>query len=162
MLKWPAIRAWVTSHRGMLLVALLLLAADRASKVWALTCLAVQGPVKLGSYFWLNYVENTGAAFGMFQHGNGLLIGVMVAVIGYIVWSWKDLTRYGRVAEWGCMLILAGALGNLYDRLTLGFVVDFLDLRVWPVFNVADSCITVGAVLVGVGFLCHRPLQEEK
>ncbi len=162
MPKWPQVRAWMFAHRAVLWVALALLALDRASKVWALTELSVQGPVKFGSYFWLNYVENTGAAFGMFQHANGLLLFVMLLVIGYILYSWKEITQYGRGASWGAILILAGALGNLYDRMTLGFVVDFLDFRVWPVFNVADSCITVGAVWVGIEFLIHRPKQEKK
>ena len=147
---------WLRSHKVMLIVAALLLLADRATKVWALGVLLKQGPVKLFPYFWLNYVENTGAAFGMLQHGNGLLIVVMLLVIGYMVWCWKDIVRYGKWAQWGGFLILTGALGNLYDRMTLGFVVDFLDFRVWPVFNVADSCITVGAVLLGISLLGHR------
>ena len=154
--------AWVRAHRGMLAVAALLLLVDRASKVWALTYLTQHGPVKLAQYFWLNYVENTGAAFGMFQNGNGLLIVVMLAVIGYIVYSWKDLCKYGRAAQWAAVLILTGALGNLYDRITLGFVVDMIDWRVWPVFNGADACITVGAVLLGVCLVRHTSKNEEK
>ena len=154
------IRAWLAGHRGMLVAAALLLLVDRATKVWALEVLAAQGPIALAKYFWLNYVQNTGSAFGMFQNGNAPLIIVMILIIGYIIYSWRDLAHYGRLAEWGGVLILAGALGNLYDRLTLGFVVDFLDFRVWPVFNVADSCVTVGAVLIGLCFLQNRPNQE--
>ena len=153
--------AWMRAHKKWLLLAAVLLFVDRLSKVWALMYLTGHGPVKLATYFWLNYVENTGAAFGMFQHGNGLLIVVMLAVIGYIIYSWKDLARYGALAHAACLLILTGALGNLYDRMTLGFVVDFIDWRVWPVFNVADACITVGAVLLGVCLL-RRPKPEEK
>lgn len=160
MPKWPAVRLWIRAHRWMLLVAAVALLADRASKVWALSVLPGQ-PVELAKYFWLSYVENTGAAFGMFQNANALLVGVMLAVIGYIIFSWKDLARQGRFGEWGAVLILAGALGNLYDRVTLGFVVDFLDLRVWPVFNVADSLITVGAVLLGISLLTQRREHEK-
>ena len=156
------VRAWLSAHRGMLVVAALLLLLDRATKVWALQFLAVHGPVVLGKYLWLNFVQNTGSAFGMFQNSNTLLIAVMVLIIGYIIYSWREIADYGRTAQWGGILILTGALGNLYDRLSLGFVVDFLDFRVWPVFNVADSCITVGAVLVGICFLQKRPKQEEK
>ena len=153
---------WVRQHPAFLAVGALLLLADRASKVWALMDLSVHGPVKIARYLWLNYVENTGAAFGMFERGNTLLIGVMLLVMGYLVYSWKDLVRLGRFAQWGGILILTGAIGNLYDRLTLGFVVDFIDLRVWPVFNVADSCITVGAVLGGLCLLSSPHTQQEK
>ena len=149
MPKWAAVRAWISAHRWMLLVAAVALLADRASKVWALSVLPGQ-PVELAKYFWLSYVENTGAAFGMFQNANALLVGVMLAVIGYIIFSWKDLARQGRCSEWGAVLILAGALGNLYDRLTLGSVIDFIKLEFvrFAIFNVADVCICAGAALV--------------
>ncbi len=162
MPKWPQVRAWLIKHHAWLIVAALLLLVDRATKVWALTDLAINGPVVLGKYLWLNYVENTGMAFGLFQNGNALLVIVMLAVIGYIIYSWKEIESYGAWATWGAVLILTGALGNLYDRLTLGFVVDFIDLRVWPVFNGADSFITVGAVLLGVSLLQKKPTAKEK
>lgn len=154
--------AWIRTHKAMLAGAALLLFLDRLSKVWALVYLTEHGPVKLAKYFWLSYVENTGAAFGMFQNGNGLLVVVMLLVIGYVIYSWKDLCKYGPLAQWAAVFILTGALGNLYDRLTLGFVVDFIDWRVWPVFNVADACITVGAVLLGLCLVRRTPKQEEK
>ena len=162
MPKWPAVRTWLTAHRAWLIVAALLLLVDRATKVWALTDLAVNGPVVLGKYLWLNYVENTGMAFGLFQNANAFLVMIMLAVIGYIIYSWKEIESYGAWARWGAVLILTGALGNLYDRLTLGFVVDFIDLRVWPVFNGADSFITVGAVLLGISLLQKKPVAKEK
>lgn len=161
MPKWADVCAWLKEHRTWLWVAALLLLLDRATKVWALHGLAVSGPVVLGKYVWLNYVENTGMAFGLFQNGNALLAVVMLVVIGYIIYSWRDIARYGAWAQWGAVLILTGALGNLYDRLTLGFVVDFIDLRVWPVFNAADSFITVGAVLLGVSLLQKKPAAQE-
>lgn len=159
MPKWQAVRTWLFTHRTWIVVAALLLLIDRATKVWALQDLAANGPVVLGKYLWLNYVENTGMAFGLFQNGNVFLAVVMLLVIGYIIYSWKDIERYGAWAQWGAILILTGALGNLYDRLTLGFVVDFIDLRVWPVFNAADSFISIGAVLLGVSLLKK---QEKK
>jgi len=154
--------AWICTHKVPLAAAAILLLLDRLSKVWALVYLTAHGPVKLAKYFWLNYVENTGAAFGMFQNANMLLILVMLLIIGYVIYSWKDITKYGGLATWAAVLILTGALGNLYDRFTLGFVVDFIDWRVWPVFNVADACITVGAVLLGGCLLRRTPKQEEK
>lgn len=154
--------SWVRQHKAFVAAGALILLADRASKVWALTYLAQHGPVRFGTYLWLNYVQNTGAAFGLFQNANVLLIAVMLAVIGYLIYTWRDLSRYGCLARWGAVCMLSGALGNLYDRITLGFVVDFIDMRVWPVFNVADSFITVGAVLLGVCLLQKPHPAEEK
>lgn len=125
---------------------------DRISKVLA-QVYWINHPVEVFPFFHLNYVQNTGASFGMFQGGNTLLIGVMVAIIGYLLYSWKDLYAQGKWVQWGCLLILAGALGNLYDRITLGYVVDFLDFLVWPVFNVADSAITVGGCLFAISLI---------
>ena len=162
MFRWSAVRGWLAANRVWLGVAAFLLLLDRATKVWALQDLAINGPIVWGKYLWLNYVENTGMAFGLFQNGNAVLIVVMLVVIGYIIYSWKDILRYGTWAQWGCVFILTGALGNLYDRLILGFVVDFIDLRVWPVFNAADSFITIGAVLLGISLLQKKPAAQER
>jgi signal peptidase II len=145
--------AWWRIHAWEVMVVLGLLLLDRATKVLAQRFLE-QGAISVFPFFQLNYVQNTGAAFGMMQGGNGLLIGVMLAIIGYLAYSWKDLCSQGKLVHWGCLLILAGALGNLYDRITLGYVVDFLDFLVWPVFNVADSAITVGGCLFVLSLLC--------
>ena len=96
----------------------------------------------------LTYVQNTGAAFGLFKGQQLLFIGVSVAVIAWIVWELRRGRSFGGTALWACGLILGGAIGNLIDRLRLGYVIDFLDLRVWPVFNVGDSAITVGVALL--------------
>ena len=96
----------------------------------------------------LTYVQNTGAAFGLFKGQQLLFIVISVAVIGWI--SRALLTRPPTAARvtWACGLILGGAAGNLIDRLRLGYVIDFLDRRVWPVFNVGDAAITIGIVLL--------------
>lgn len=110
--------------------------------------------------FHLTLVENTGVAFGLFR-GQGLAVTLAtLAVLGGLGWSAlrspRQRERPGRWTVLGLGLILGGALGNLIDRARLGAVVDFLDFRVWPVFNVADSCITVGAALVALQLLRKR------
>ena len=127
---------------------LALLAADRATKLWAMRDLRFGGSVPVLPFFELSYVENTGAAFGLGHGANGLFIAISVALIAVLVrllrlWPKDDLWLQG-----GGLLVLAGALGNLYDRLFYRYVVDFLYVHHWPVFNVADSCITVGACLL--------------
>jgi len=94
-------------------------------------------------------VYNNGAAFGLFKELN---LSVFIAVsifaslfIVYIIFVKKPKSRLLILA---LFLILSGAIGNLTDRITYGYVLDFIDLRVWPVFNIADSAITIGAILI--------------
>lgn len=156
------IKHWFYRYRAELAVGGGIFLLDQVSKMGALHYLQAH-PIKVLPFFQLTYVENTGAAFGMMQGGNVLLIFVMLGIIAYILKSWKELCAYGPLVRWGCVFILAGAAGNLYDRIVLGYVVDFLDFLVWPVFNVADSFITVGGGLFALSLLLNRKsVQEEK
>lgn len=98
-------------------------------------------------FFYLTLVHNTGAAFGVFPNqALFFLIVSGLAVITIAIFLRKKPVSLPR--DLGFALILGGAVGNLIDRVRLGYVVDFFDFRIWPVFNVADSAITVGALLV--------------
>jgi signal peptidase II len=133
-----------------------LLAADRATKIWAMRDLRLVGPLPVLPFFELSYVENTGAAFGLGHGANGFFIAVSAVLIVALA---RLLRRWPPGDFWlqaGGTLVLAGAIGNLYDRLAYRYVVDFLYVHHWPVFNVADSCITVGACLLAWG------LKDEK
>ena len=134
-----------------------LLAADRATKLWAMHDLRLHGPIRVFPFFDLSYVENTGAAFGLGHGANGVFIVISTLLIAALAGL---LRRWPKDDPWlqiGGMLVLAGAFGNLYDRLFYRYVVDFLYLHHWPVFNVADSCITVGAVLLAWGLKDEKP-----
>ncbi len=108
-------------------------------------------------FFDLVHARNTGIAFSIFHDASPfireLLLPILsaVAVVVILALFWKQGKAASRI-RWALALILAGAAGNLYDRLAYGYVVDFLDFYVgswhWPAFNVADSCITVGAALL--------------
>lgn len=149
---WGRLKAFWAAHQTVIWVVAAALLLDRVTKVWALRYLQPQA-WELSSWFHLRYVENTGMAFGLMQNGNLALIFIMLGVVGYLLYSWKELAGINAWAKWGMTFILAGAIGNLYDRITLGFVVDFLDFRVWPVFNAADSFITVGGGLLALSLL---------
>ena len=157
---WQQLCTWLAKNRSLVWAAAGILLVDRLTKVWVLLYLPQQ-PVAVCPFFHLTYVENTGAAFGMMKNGNFLLIFVMLAIVAYIVYSWRELCAYGKAVQWGAVFILAGALGNLYDRILLGFVVDFLDFRVWPVFNVADSFITVGGCMFVISLFIQRKKKRE-
>lgn len=110
--------------------------------------------------FQLTLVKNPGAAFGFFPGFQGLfLLGSLVVILIFI--SFIRLVKIqSSLVFWGFSLALGGALGNFIDRLRLGAVVDFLDISVWPVFNLADSFIVVGLSLLLIGFL--RESQRER
>ena len=157
------IQVWLRENKAVWITLILVLLLDRVTKRLTLEFLAEQD-IELLPYLHLNYVQNTGAAFGMMQGGNLILILIALLIVGYILKNWKDICSYGALAKWGLVLILGGALGNLYDRITLGFVIDFIDMQVWPVFNVADSFITVGGCMLALAlFKPHKKSpQEEK
>jgi signal peptidase II len=133
-----------------------LLVVDRATKLWAMRDLRLGGPIRVLSFFELSYVENTGAAFGLGHGANGFFIAVSGGLIAVLVLLLRRWPKDDFWLQAGGLLVLAGALGNLYDRLFYRYVVDFLYFHHWPVFNVADSCITVGAFLLAWG------LKDEK
>jgi signal peptidase II len=96
----------------------------------------------------LTYVTNTGAAFGLFPDYGIAFMVIAVVVIVTIIFYYRHLPGQQWLIQISLGLQLGGALGNLLDRLHHGHVIDFIDLKVWPVFNVADSSLTVGAVIL--------------
>ena len=143
----------------LLFIALLVIVLDRVTKIWvAKTVAAGSGITVIPHVFRITHVLNTGAAFSMFADSASPLavrIGLIVFSIIAVATVFALLWRYGRVwspAAIGFALVLGGAVGNLYDRAVLHYVVDFLEVHIgsyhWPDFNVADSAITVGAVLL--------------
>lgn len=136
------------------LIASFVIVIDRLTKCLFQNILAHGRSIKvIPGVFHLTLVLNSGSAFGMFKGRNYFFIITSVIVIALIlfhVWryKYKDMVL---IAALG--LILGGAIGNLADRLYCGYVIDFLDFRVWPVFNIADSSITIGAALLAIKVL---------
>ncbi|MBT3955653.1 MAG: signal peptidase II [Elusimicrobiaceae bacterium] len=124
---------------------------DRITKIWATNYLVSvkSGGIEIFKYFHLTFVANHGAAFGIMQQSNFALLFITLLVLFALVWLKTDVASLGKKANLGYLLIFAGGLGNLYDRVLLGYVVDFLDFKVWPVFNIADTSITIGAIMLG-------------
>jgi signal peptidase II len=98
----------------------------------------------------LTRVNNTGAAFGLWKNASVFLIWVSVLSVLFILFFLHRLLREPAAASSaaGWALVAGGALGNLYDRVRFGYVVDCIDLRVWPVFNIADSSICLGVFMI--------------
>ena len=151
----------VHSHamrRYHFLIALLVVLADRLSKLSIERNLSLHDSISLiPGFFRLTHVENTGAAFGLFADSPsewkiaGLVMFSLIALIIVAALLWKN-SHTMTTTGFGLSLILGGAIGNLWDRVFSGHVVDFLLFYVgqyqWPAFNVADSAIVVGAGLL--------------
>ena len=146
------------------IIIAILIGLDQLSKYFALNYLKDMGSIPIiQSIFHLTYVENRGAAFGMFQ--NNQIIFIIVASIASIFGLYylhkKNMHIVGKV---GILLIISGAIGNLIDRVRLGFVVDYFDFRIiWEyVFNVADAFVVVGTVLLCIYILFFEDKEMVK
>jgi signal peptidase II len=141
--------------RKWIALAALIVAADQVTKYVAVQQLAGSGAVAVTSFFNLILVYNAGAAFSFLSDAagwqRGFFIGIALIASAWIVYL---LRRYPhlRLFALALSLVLAGAVGNVIDRLLHGAVIDFLDFHAygyhWPAFNVADSAITCGAALL--------------
>lgn len=136
----------------------LLLAADQVSKWWIEQQFPFYHATVIDGFADIVRAHNTGVAFSMFANigQEYLLAGVTIGIAAMVsIWWWRERRSAG-LTSWLLVLILAGAAGNIWDRIQLGYVVDFLDVYIrmngqeyhWPAFNVADSCIFVGVVLL--------------
>jgi len=161
--------AW---RAGYLLAAFGIYMVDQMTKAWAVRTLRFGDDlVILKGFLDLVYTENKGIAFGQLQEGGAfgrwffvvLAIAAAIAVVYYFLRTPRNDDRF----LGGCALLLAGILGNLTDRIRLGYVVDFIVLHAgdyhWPTFNVADASITLGALLLAYDLIFdHRKAAKGK
>jgi len=112
-------------------------------------------------FFYLTYILNPGAAFGLLAYQTPLFITITLLLTAGVLLGYKRLPRERCLLHYGLGLVIGGALGNLADRLRSGFVVDFLDFRVWPVFNLADMAIVTGACFLLWELLKSDDLKDD-
>lgn len=146
-----------------LVLAALVILLDQASKAWVLSAFHLGESLPVTDFFNLVLVMNPGASFSFLADAGGwqkwFFIVLALAVSAWLVW---EIRRHAaeRLLPLAFALVLGGALGNIIDRFRFGAVVDFLDFHVagwhWPAFNVADSAITVGVVLLLWLQLTHK------
>jgi signal peptidase II len=134
-------------------IAALVVILDQLTKSWIRTELALGESLFDLGFFRIIRIQNTGAAFGIFKSLTPVIIAV--SFIGIVILLTAVVLLHNRWASWdgwllriGMGLVLGGAIGNQIDRVRFGHVTDFLDFRVWPAFNVADSSNTVGIIII--------------
>ena len=141
-------RAYVLAGSAASVVVLL----DRITKIWALDALADGDRVVIDGLLGFQLTSNTGAAYGLFKGGGSLIAVAAIIASGLIVYALRSVERRFEAVTLGA--IMGGALGNLIDRIVRGpgwfdgAVVDWIETPLWQNFNIADSAISVGAVLL--------------
>jgi len=141
-------------------IALVVILVDQATKFIIRQNLALGQawlPFAPSEFFRFVYWQNTGAAFGIFQDGNMVLKVLTSVIILFILFYYQRIPYEQKFVRICLAIMLGGALGNLIDRFNFGYVLDFIAVGSFPVFNVADSCVTVG-----VGLLILALLLEDK
>ena len=145
---------------------LALIGLDWLTKHWIQTSMALNDTIPvIDGIFHITYIHNYGAAFSILQGKQGLLLIVTgiamagIAVYMIVAQKKKELTPMGM---WGLALILGGGLGNFFDRVRFGYVVDFFDFRIWPIFNVADIAVCCGCGLLVFYVMVWEPRLEKQ
>ena len=139
-----------------------LLALDQLVKLLVMTTMTPGESVPvIKGIFHITYVLNPGAAFGMLPHQSWFFILAGAAMIAAFCFYYPRLKRQDGYFHYGCVALLAGAVGNLIDRIRSGLVVDFFDFRIWPVFNIADIAIVLGVISMIYAILYKEKEMDE-
>ncbi|MEE0929433.1 MAG: signal peptidase II [Acutalibacteraceae bacterium] len=145
------------------IAAVLIVVIDQLLKLLVVNTIKTGGPVEiLGGLVNFQYVENRGMAFGMLKDCRWLfIVFTIIVVVGVIIYMIKTKPQ-GKFLLTSLALILGGGIGNLIDRIFLGYVVDYIQLSFFsPVCNFADYCITIGTVLLIIYILFFSPINEK-
>ena len=161
------LRLFTQTGWRFLWLSLLVLVVDQYTKALVLKNIELYQAIQISPFFNLTHVYNYGAAFSFLHDAGGwqrwFFTIVALAVSALVLWWLKQITKEQIILPLAFSLIIGGAIGNAYDRLVYGYVVDFLVLYYqdwyWPAFNVADTAIFIGAILMIVDMFKNK---EEK
>lgn len=150
----------------IILIAALSIAVDQILKLIVVNALEIGQTVPLiDGVFHFTYIQNFGAAFSILQNRQSFLIiitAIAMAVMAIV--AVKNINRYSKLTSVSLALIVGGGIGNIIDRIRMGYVVDFLDFRLidYPVFNFADCCVVIGAILLVISILLSERKTPKK
>jgi signal peptidase II len=152
-----------------LLIAMLVMLFDQITKYWVSVKLREGDEIDvIRGFFKLSYTENPGIAFGMLNSGNvkWLLVSVSIAAVLVVVYYMRRTPVTNSLLLWSLALLAAGICGNLIDRVRMGRVIDFILVYYksyqWPVFNIADTAITIGAALMAIELFLSPQAERPK
>ena len=139
----------------------LVIIIDQATKYWIQSRMAYgeSAPV-IREVFHITYILNPGAAFGILENKTWFFIAVALILLVGVAYLYPRLPANQPIVKLGAGLLVGGAIGNLIDRVRIGYVIDFFDFRIWPIFNVADICIVCGVACLAY-YLLLTPDETE-
>ena len=146
-------------------VALAAIAADQLTKAIVSSQLALDDSVKVIGPLSIHHVQNSGIAFGLFSSATFVVIVLTTAAVLWMLWFFARSGQRHPVLPVALGLVIGGSVSNLVDRVRLGHVTDFLDLKFWPAFNLADSFITVGVAILLLALMASdrsRPARSRE
>ena len=149
---------------GFILFALFIILLDQASKLYIQHSMHIGESIAvIEGIFHITYIENPRTSFGLFEYNSSFfVIAVLISVILVILIYKKIIFKKDPFMYVPLTLVLGGAVGNLIDRVRIdGMVIDFIDFRIWPVFNFADSAIVCGMLVLLIHVLFHAPEKED-
>ncbi len=147
----------------LFIIAASIIVLDQISKYFIVSLMQVGQSIPLiNNFLHITYVRNPGAAFGMLPYQTLFFILVTLVVAVLIIYYYRTLSDDHKWLRFGLALQLGGAIGNLIDRVMEGYVVDFIDFKIWPpVFNIADSAIVIGITIFIIAFWRDPELRGE-
>jgi signal peptidase II len=154
-------KPWRAENYKLAALAVAIFLADQLSKLWIVSNLKIHASWKvIPGFFSLTYIQNTGAAWGLFrEYPQALAVLASITLIVLILFA-PSFQSGNNWTRWGWLLLVGGIAGNLADRIRLGGVIDFLDFyaggRHWPAFNIADSAICAGVICYIIDSFCRK------
>ncbi|MBL01785.1 MAG: signal peptidase II [Chloroflexi bacterium] len=144
-----------------LILTLFIISLDQISKYIVVQNLVLGESLPNSGFFRLTHAQNTGTAFSLFQNQTDILTIVSFVAIVMIIFIYISIEKPSKYVYLSYGLLFGGAFGNLIDRVRLGYVTDFFDVGFWPIFNIADSAITIGIILMLFNYLIFNNNNEE-
>ena len=133
----------------MLLLVLFIILLDQLIKYLVSTNMFLGQSIPV-----LPQIQNPGAAFGILENQRYLFILIAAVLIIAVIYFYKKIIQLSRFFQIGIALLFSGAIGNMIDRIFIGKVIDYMDFRIWPVFNLADIAIVSGCAIIAFNLLC--------
>jgi signal peptidase II len=148
---------------ALVAIALAAVAADQLTKHIVVSQLSLDDGVHVLGPLWIRHVQNSGIAFGLFAQATAIVIALTGVAIAWMLFYFARSGARHPVLPVALGLVIGGSMSNLVDRVRLGYVTDFIDLRWWPAFNLADSFIVIGVVvLLGALMLAEREPRRQQ